>query len=133
MQSFTLQNVLPGEYRINVFALREHFIQSVRLGQADVSSRNHPFGPLLNRSKFCEHQRRRIDGFFNPRQGSQAEQGIQAVLIPDRSVRGATFTSSLQAIKRTLHHGHDSPGDYNCSHGKTSNPVNTTILISSKI
>src|SRR3989442_728757 len=64
--SFTLQNVYPGEYRINVFGMPQNaFVQSVRLGQTDVSSRVTILGPVSESLEIVLSTRGgRIDGFI---------------------------------------------------------------------
>ena len=82
--SFTIENVRPGEYRINVTIPQNTFIQSVRLGQADVSSRLTLLGPVSESLEIVLSTKGgRIDGFIVDKD-QKPMQGIQAVLIPDR-------------------------------------------------
>src|SRR5437773_4019312 len=83
--SFTLQNVYPGEYRINVVGMPQNaFMQSARLGQADVSSRITLLGPVSESLEIVLSTKSgRIDGSILDKD-QKPIQGIQAVLIPDR-------------------------------------------------
>ncbi len=83
--SFTLQNVYPGEYRINVGGMPQNaFLQSARLGQTDVSSRVTILGPVSESLEILLSTRGgRIDGSIVDKD-RKPMQGIQAILIPDR-------------------------------------------------
>src|SRR5262245_23815112 len=82
---FTVENVHPGEYRINIGGIPPNtFIQSVRLGQTDVSSRATILGPASESLEIVLSTKSgRIDGSILDKD-QKPMQGIQAVLIPDR-------------------------------------------------
>ena len=82
--SFTIDNVHPGEYRINLGMPQNTFIQSIRLGQTDVSSHVTILGPVSESLEILLSTRGgRIDGLMVDKD-RKPMQGIQAVLIPDR-------------------------------------------------
>ena len=82
--TFTLENIPPGEYRVNVNLPPNTFIQSARLGQTDVSAGLTISGPVSETLEIVLSTRSgQIDGTV-VNNDQKPMQGVQAILIPDR-------------------------------------------------
>ena len=112
--TFTLENIQPGDYRVNLAPMPPNtFIESARLGQVDVLAVVTISGPVSESLEILLSTKGgQIDGTIVDKD-EKALRGVQAVLIPDRQrdrhdlYKLATSDQNGHFTMRTI-----PPGDY---------------------